>query len=152
MSDLLPCPFCGCTPELPSGDGTQYEISCDCGMAASSVQICDCMTIEERSSSLFTNFRYEDEFIERARVEATQNWNKRIAKAPYIEAYLTEAMDAERSSSDTQVQVARLEKALTLAANRLDRLSISVDFEMLTEVAEWCQEARAALSAQGETP
>ena len=71
------CPFCGDTPKLPSGSGTQYEIWCDCGMANSSVQICDTMTIEERMDDPFTNFRYKQEYIDRAKAEAIENWNSR---------------------------------------------------------------------------
>ncbi len=77
-SELKPCPFCGDTPELPSGDGTQYEIECGgCGQAMASVQICDLMTIEERVADTFTDYRYGEEFVERAMVEAIERWNTR---------------------------------------------------------------------------
>ena len=78
MLELKPCPFCGETPELPHGDGTQYEIECDCGMASSSVQISDLMTIEERVADKFTDYRYGEEFIERAKTEAVERWNTRV--------------------------------------------------------------------------
>lgn len=76
--ELLPCPFCGQIPEFPSGDGTQYEIECHCGMARSGVQISDLMTIEERKSDLFVNYRFQEKFVERAKKEAIINWNTRV--------------------------------------------------------------------------
>lgn len=75
---LKPCPFCGETPELPSGDGTQYEIQCECGQACSSVQICDLMTIDERMTDDFINHRYQEVHIERAKNEAIKLWNERV--------------------------------------------------------------------------
>ena len=72
------CPFCGDVPELPSGDGTQYEIICDCGKAQSCVQISDLMTKEERHNDHFINHRFGEEYIERAKREAIKNWNQRI--------------------------------------------------------------------------
>lgn len=78
MAELKPCPFCGETPELPDGDGTQYDIECDCGMASSSVQISDLMTIEERTEDQFTDYRYEEKYIERAKNEAVKQWNTRF--------------------------------------------------------------------------
>lgn len=71
------CPFCGEIPELPNGDGTQYEIECVCGMAMSSVQISDLMTIEERIADHFIDYRYDQTYIDRARDEAINNWNER---------------------------------------------------------------------------
>lgn len=78
MSSLLPCPFCGCVPAFPNGDGTQYEIECDCGMAHSCVQISDLMTMEERCSDDFSHYRYGEEYVERAKLEALKNWNVRV--------------------------------------------------------------------------
>lgn len=76
--ELKPCPFCGGTPELPNGYGTQYEIECGgCGQAKAGVQICDLMTLEERAADTFTDYRYGEEFIERAKVEAIERWNTR---------------------------------------------------------------------------
>jgi hypothetical protein len=63
-NDMLSCPFCGEIPSLPDGDGTQYEIVCECGMAQSCVQISDLMTHEERAADQFTNYRYAEEYIE----------------------------------------------------------------------------------------
>jgi len=75
---LLGCPFCNTVPEYPSGDGTQYEIVCEqCGMAQSCVQISDIMTIEERISDDFIDYRYGEEFVERAKEYTTKMWNKR---------------------------------------------------------------------------
>jgi hypothetical protein len=75
--ELSPCPFCGEIPAYPDGMGTQFEIWSDCGMAISSVQICDLMTIEERLADPFTNYRYKQKYIDRAAVEAGNNWNCR---------------------------------------------------------------------------
>jgi len=75
---LMPCPFCGQIPKFPSGDGTQYEIECECGMSNSSVQISDLMTIEERINDGFANFRYGEEYILRAKNVAAICWNTRI--------------------------------------------------------------------------
>lgn len=75
--EIKPCPFCGGSPELPSGDGTQYEMDCDCGHASSSVQICDLMNHEERQGDDFINYRYAEKFIERAKKHCIENWNKR---------------------------------------------------------------------------
>jgi len=76
--DLKPCPFCGEVPVLPDGKGTQYEIWCDCGMACSTVQIPDLMTIEERTQDGFAKNRYGQKFIDRAKDEAINNWNNRV--------------------------------------------------------------------------
>ena len=78
MIKLKPCPFCGDVPKLPDGGGTQYEIECICGMACSSVQICDYMTIEERIADDFIDYRYGQEFIDRARDKAVEYWNERV--------------------------------------------------------------------------
>lgn len=76
--ELKPCPFCGDTPELPTGDGTQYEIVCfECGHAMVSVQISDLMEIEERLSDEFINSRYNEIYIERAKIKAITLWNYR---------------------------------------------------------------------------
>ena len=74
---IKPCPFCGDVPELPNGYGTQYEIECECGMARSSIQICDLMTIEERVDDDFEDYRYAEEYIVRAKDEAVKQWNNR---------------------------------------------------------------------------
>lgn len=78
MSELKPCPFCGADGELPSGDGTQYEIWCsDCGQSVASTQISDLMTLEERKADKFTNHRYAEEYIERAKAHTIEKWNTR---------------------------------------------------------------------------
>jgi len=69
------CP-CGKTPSLPSGDGTQYEIYCDCGMTNSCVQICDLMSLDERLGDDFIGCRYQQIYIDRARDKAIENWNR----------------------------------------------------------------------------
>jgi hypothetical protein len=78
-NDLLACPFCGEEPELPNGDGTQYEIECPCGMAISAVQISDLMTIEERmeDDDFMVTCRYPEKYINRAKNEAIRKWNTR---------------------------------------------------------------------------
>lgn len=76
--ELKPCPFCGETPDLPSGDGTYYVIECrECGGAVVGIQISDLMTIEERQSDPFTDYRYAEQFIERAKAKAAERWNTR---------------------------------------------------------------------------
>ncbi|BCD83638.1 hypothetical protein PSm6_00450 [Pseudomonas solani] len=76
--ELKPCQFCGGTPDLPSGDGTYYVIECGkCGWAVVGVQISDLMTIEERRGDPFTNYRYAEQYIERAKAEAIKQWNTR---------------------------------------------------------------------------
>src|SRR5690606_27565394 len=82
MSKLLPCPFCMSVPNLPDGNGTQYEIECnDCGQAVVSVQICDLMTVDERASHTFHNYRYSEEFVERAKAVTSERWNTRATPA-----------------------------------------------------------------------
>jgi hypothetical protein len=78
--ELLPCPFCGEAPELPSGYGTQYRIECGgCGQAMAGVLICDLMTLEERAAETFTYQRYGEQFVERAKLKAFEYWNERCA-------------------------------------------------------------------------
>lgn len=77
MSELKPCPFCGAIPDFPNGDGTQYEITCECGRAQSTAQICDLMTIEERNEpdDWAETFRYKEVYIERAKQYCIEQWN-----------------------------------------------------------------------------
>lgn len=77
INELKPCPFCGGEPEFPSGDGTQYELECDCGMAKSCVQISDLMDAEERANDDFIDYRYNEEFVTRAKTECINRWNER---------------------------------------------------------------------------
>ena len=79
-NELLSCPFCGEIPGFPDGDGAQYEIYCDCGMAMSSVQISDLMSHEEKMADSFKDYRYQDEFIERAKAAAIMAWNTRVPR------------------------------------------------------------------------
>lgn len=76
---ILPCPFCGEMPELPDGIGTQYDIECDCGKSKSCVQISDLMTIEERVEDEFIEYRYGEEYINRAKNFTIEEWNKRVS-------------------------------------------------------------------------
>lgn len=89
-AELLACPFCGEAPVLPSGDGSHYEIECGgCGQAMASVQIRDLMTYEERASSSFIGYRYSEEYVERAKAAAIDNWNRRATPpAHHIEQNL----------------------------------------------------------------
>lgn len=79
MENLLPCPFCGEVPTLPNSKGTQYEMYCDCGMAMSTVQISDLMTIDEREHG-WLGYMYKPEFVERAKRYVIENWNTRAVK------------------------------------------------------------------------
>ncbi len=80
MLKLLPCPFCGTVPTLPNGKGTQYEMYCDCGMAMSTVQISDLMTIDEREHGWGGYQMYKPEFVERAKLYVIGKWNTRVVK------------------------------------------------------------------------
>jgi len=75
--DWIPAPCCGSDPNLPSGEGTQYEVECDCGHFCVRVQISDTMTIEERTEEPFTDFKYSLEYVARAAAEAKTLWNTR---------------------------------------------------------------------------
>ena len=75
--ELKHCPFCGEVPDFPHGDGTQYEMECQCGMACSCVQISDLMTLEERLADPFEDPRYEEKYIDRAKKHVTKYWNSR---------------------------------------------------------------------------
>jgi Lar family restriction alleviation protein len=104
QTELLPCPFCGESPELPSGDGTQYEIECSgCGQAMASVQICDLMTLVERSADTFKDSRYGEEFIERAKAQAIKHWNTRAQSAEPVqgEATVKESLTVELVENST---------------------------------------------------
>lgn len=83
---LLPCPFCGETPEACDPEdhyGTYYEFQCDCGCARAGVQICDLMSIDERQADDFINHQYGREFIVRAMNHCIDMWNDRVK--PVIE-------------------------------------------------------------------
>lgn len=52
---------------------------CDCGMAMSTVQISDLMTIDEREHG-WLGYMYKPEFVERAKRYVIENWNTRAVK------------------------------------------------------------------------
>lgn len=80
LSDLIPCPFCGSTPKLPTDViGTQYEMYCEgCGLVCCGYQIADLMAIEERLNDGFVNHRYKKEYIKRAEREVIKQWQTRF--------------------------------------------------------------------------
>jgi hypothetical protein len=105
VSELKPCPFCGEVPDFPHGFGTQYEIECECGMAMSSVQICDLMTMDERNRPdawSGENICYAPGFVERAKREAVARWNERamLAVAREAAAEGRSVMDEHESAYD----------------------------------------------------
>lgn len=102
IKELKPCPFCGGDAELPSGDGTQYEIECDCGMSMSSVQISDLMTFKERDGDKFICNRYEEKYIERAKNEAISQWNTRPPVDPDQVLMPVEPTDEVREAAISQ--------------------------------------------------
>ena len=77
FSPVLPCPFCQAIPPFPSEEGTSYDLECNCGKANVCIQISDLMTNEERSGASFKNYRYPQQFIDRAKEHAIQEWNTR---------------------------------------------------------------------------
>lgn len=84
MQHLLPCPFCGETPQEQGANdvvGTFCEIECDCGMARSSVQISDLMEIDERIDADFTDYMYPLKYRERALEHCIKQWNTRAQHA-----------------------------------------------------------------------
>ena len=80
MCELLCCPCCGVVPKLPTDVvGTCYDIDCaGCGKVGVSIQMSDLMTIEEREAEPFTDMRYGEEYIERAKIAAIKSWNTRV--------------------------------------------------------------------------
>lgn len=79
-TDLLPCPFCDETPVMEYRGGSCVDLECVCGMAGTSVQICDLMTIEERSDESSydgATHRYADEYVQRAKEQLGEEWNTR---------------------------------------------------------------------------
>lgn len=77
---ILPCPFCGEVPSVPDvGDviGACCDIECGCGMAVSSVQICDIMTQEEYWNSDFAECMHPLEYRQRALDYCIKKWNTR---------------------------------------------------------------------------
>lgn len=66
-------------PEPLDGNGTQYEIYCDCGQANRCVQISDLLSIEQRNEpDAFTDIRYKEEYIELDKQFTIKQWNTRF--------------------------------------------------------------------------
>jgi len=76
-SVLLPCPFCGETPEFQEYTGGTYFEGITCCIVDVSIQICDLMTIEERVEEPFTDYKYSSKYVARARAEVIEQWNTR---------------------------------------------------------------------------
>jgi hypothetical protein len=83
---MLPCPFCGGEPVFPESKdtyGTCYEAGCeDCGLPALSIQIIDCFDYPRdhvHDSWSESEIQYGIEYIEVARNEAIERWNKRAS-------------------------------------------------------------------------
>jgi hypothetical protein len=78
----------------------------------SSVQICDLMTGDERADEQFTDYRYGEEFIERAKQAAIEAWNTRAqAKAaPQAEPASRDAAEYQQFSRYGNWE--RIEKAI----------------------------------------
>jgi len=81
---LKPCPFCGAAPVFPDAKdvyGTCYDAGCEeCGIATISLQIIDCF--DHPRSHVHDSWdkdkiQYGLEYIEVARQEAIEAWNKR---------------------------------------------------------------------------
>lgn len=130
---LLPCPFCGATPDLPDALGTQYEIECDCGMARSSVQISDSMTLEERQSGWDSlTLKFDAQYVERAKEEAVSAWNRRAAASAQATGHPTPIS----ISTDKICEVA---KKYNLGNPRLDALRGFVNEIIIVNGAEYAK-------------
>lgn len=84
MDELKPCPFCGTKPMFPMSEdvyGTCYDAGCDvCGIPYISMQIIDCFPHPRghvHDSWDNEKLQYGKEYIEVARKEAINLWNKR---------------------------------------------------------------------------
>ena len=84
---LLHCPFCDSEPVFPSAEdtyGTCYEAGCEgCGIPTLSIQIIDCFDRPRdyvHDSWDADKVQYGIKYIEVARNEAIESWNKRASK------------------------------------------------------------------------
>ncbi len=129
--DLKPCPFCGEQPELGHGFGTQYNIECECGMANSSVQISDLMTLDERNGGWDPDeMRFQEQFVKRAEAEAIEMWNRRTP--PVIAPPTAVPVDGDAMREKAILQLGRICMMLPVSE------------------AEKCAEIRTALPAQSK--
>ena len=88
MTDLMSCPFCGSPPVFPESKevyGTCYDAGCeDCGLPTISIQIIDCFDYGEspnrqdvHNSWDEVNSQYGVQYVDVARNEAVNMWNRR---------------------------------------------------------------------------
>lgn len=153
MTELKKCPLCGVKPKLPDCCGTQYELWCDnCGMVVSSIQISDLMTIEERLNSRDlsseNNYKYEQEYIDRAEKEAIQAWNNRP-----IEQELQQLL--EINNAESKALVMSQDESIKELQQKIDELKKQLDIEV--EIRKdavdkrWeCMKENAELKKQNE--
>ncbi len=84
---LKTCPFCDSEPSHEYLGGSCIDI--ECCYACISIQICDCMTIEERLSepdlTVKNNFKHQPKYVERAKQEAIKAWNTRALDKDILE-------------------------------------------------------------------
>jgi len=81
---ILPCPFCGGKPTFPEAKdvyGSCYDVSGCCDIITGpSYQICDYMTIEERTDPKCwddNNLQYDHKYINRVKDRILEMWNTR---------------------------------------------------------------------------
>ena len=85
VMDIKTCPFCGSIPNFPLANsvrGTTYDAGCEeCGIAAISIQIIDCVDYSQRHDVDISwdnaSMKYADKYYEIARNYAIERWNTR---------------------------------------------------------------------------